>query len=286
MEETIKVTEVTSTPKKKRVKKPKSTARKIIEWVLFGVFGAACAFILAANISGEIHKKENYGQSIRFGVGSFIVLTDSMEPEIPKDSAIITYKENISDIVSRFNKGQKVDLTFMNTDINVVRDFDPDDTNLTVRVNTGKVMTHRLREIHINEDVKAGDGRYYFVTAGINEKGFESGIDQYQVFTEKEYLGTVKINNVFLGKVFNFIVSPIGLIILLLIPAAYLIITSSIDIFKTLKASEASESTTSSSGDVPEGGKLASVSAEERERLKKELLDEMIKAKKEGKKNE
>ena len=32
-------------------KKPKSKARKIIEWVLFSVFGVAAVFLLAANVS-------------------------------------------------------------------------------------------------------------------------------------------------------------------------------------------------------------------------------------------
>ena len=88
---------VVDSPKKKRQKRKKSKARKIAEWVLFVLFGAIFVFILAGNINGEIHKKENYGQSIRFGIGSFIVLTNSMEPEIPTDSAIITYKEDIAE---------------------------------------------------------------------------------------------------------------------------------------------------------------------------------------------
>ena len=65
-----------------KTKKPKSKARKIIEWVLFGIFGFACAVVLAANISAMVNKKKNYGQSIRFGVGSFVILTNSMEPDI------------------------------------------------------------------------------------------------------------------------------------------------------------------------------------------------------------
>ena len=88
------------------------------------------------------------------------------------------------------------------------------------------------------------------------------------------------MSNQFLGKVFNFIVSPVGLIIVLLVPAAYLIITSSIDIFKAMKASENEE--VKVSGDTPSGSTLSSVSAKDRERLKKELLDEMIKKKKEN----
>ena len=39
--------------KEKRVKKPKSKARKIIEWVLTGIFLALFAFVLAGQIDGS-----------------------------------------------------------------------------------------------------------------------------------------------------------------------------------------------------------------------------------------
>ena len=109
-EEEVVVTEVVDSPKKE--KKQKSKARKIIEWVFLGIFMAACAFILAGNIDGMVHKKQNYGQSIRFGVGSFIVLTNSMEPEIKTDSAIITYKEDCKKFEQRLEKGENITVTF------------------------------------------------------------------------------------------------------------------------------------------------------------------------------
>lgn len=294
MSEEVMNNVVTETPKKKRVKKKKSLTRKIIEYVFLGIFGAFAIFIIAGNIQGEVKKSENYGQSIRFGIGSFIVLTDSMEPEIPKDSALITYKTDVNEIYSRFNAGETIDITFANVNagVNYIPDIVDEWANSGItpqKVVANRVMTHRLIEMCVDETKQFGNGRYIFVTAGINihtideETGEQvinySRAGQYQVFTEKEYLGEVKISNQFLGKIFNFIVSPIGLIIVLLVPAAYLIITSSIDIFKAMKASEADEVTVS--GDTPNGGTLASVSAKDRERLKKELLDEMIKKKKE-----
>ena len=289
MNEEVMNNVVVETPtKKKREKKKKSKARKIVEWVLFAVFGAIFIFILAGNINGEVHKKENYGQSIRFGIGSFVVLTDSMEPEIPTDSAIITYKQDVVNLVADFNAGQTIDLAFADVYSNFVPvGFVPDGEDFQIGKGnrssyTNKVMTHRLREIHIREEVEYGKGRYIFVASGINDKGIASFKGQYQTFTENEYLGTVKVTNVFLGKVFRFIVSPIGLIIVLLIPAAYLIIVSSIDIFKAMKSSEEEESA-SVNGDVPSGNTLASVSSKDRERLKKELLEEMINKKKEEK---
>lgn len=279
MTEELKV--ATQAPEQKRVKKPKSKVRKIIEWVLFGIFGALFAFVLAGNIDGMVHKNENYGQSIRFGMGSFIVLTSSMEPEIPQDSAIITFKEKVESFKERVDNGEQINITFANIDVDI--DFDPDTEEFKhnkggIPVVTNQVMTHRLREVHINEEIAYGKGRYIFIAAGINDGGYESNKHQYQIFTEAQYLGTVKVANAFLGKTFNFISSPIGLIILLLIPAAYLIVASSIDIFKAMKESE--EAQVESAGD----DRLAGLSSEDKERLKKELLDEMIKAKQKEKK--
>lgn len=275
----------------KKPKKKKSLARKIIEWTLLVLFGGFAIFVIAGNIQGEIKKSENYGQSIRFGIGSFIVLTDSMEPEIPQDSAIITYKSDVSDVYNRFNAGETLDITFANIDVGItlIPDICSEWEALGYepsRVTSNRVMTHRLVEMHYDETKKYGEGQYIFVTAGINihtideETGMEvvnySRAGQYQIFTEKEYLGVVKVSNQFLGKVFNFIISPVGLIVVLLVPAAYLIIVSCIDIFKALKESEDGETTSSSTGE----GTLSNISDKDRERLKKELLEEMMNKKK------
>ena len=282
--------------KAKKPKKKKSLARKIFEWTFFIIFGAFAIFVIAGNIQGEIKKSENYGQSIRFGIGSFIVLTDSMEPEIGQDSAIITYQTDVSDIYARFNKGETIDITFANVDcgVNFVPEicatWKQEDENIEPSlVISNRVMTHRLVEMHYDPLIPYGQGQYVFVTAGINTHTIdeETGqqvtnyarAGQYQIFTENQYLGEVKVSNQFLGKVFNFIVSPIGLIILLLVPAAYLIIVSCIDIFRALKESENEENAQTYNGE----GKLASISDADRERLKKELLEEMINKKKEHK---
>ena len=278
-EEEVVVTEVVDSPKQE--KKPKSKARKIIEWVFFGLFLLACGFILAGNIDGMVHKKQNYGQSIRFGVGSFIVLTNSMEPKIKTDSAIITYKEDCKKFGQRLEKGETIDVTFFNCYINIeIEPTTPDFQGLHPTDPTNLVMTHRLREVHVDETVPFGKGRYVFVASGINDQGELSKKGQYQIFTEKEYLGTVKMSNYVLGRVFNFMISVWGLLVLLLIPAIYLIVTSSIDIFKTVKAAEAEEEKAKAAAGSE---KLAAISDEDRARLKKELLEEMMKAKREEK---
>ena len=264
-------------------KKPKSKVRKIIEWVLFGLFGAACILALVANISAMIHKKENYGQSIRFGVGNYIILTDSMEPEIKKKDFITTYKQDVTTFEQRLKNGEKIDVTFMNVSVNV-SGFVPD-TEVFKKAGgptspTGLPMTHRLREVHYIEK-EDGSGTYVFVASGINTQGFESREGQYQIFTEKEYIGTVKHVSHFIGLFMSFISSAWGLIILLLVPAGYLIVIYSIDILKAVKDVEEKEEIESKNNT---GDHLSGISAKDRERLKNELMEEMLKQKKEGKK--
>ena len=174
-------------------KKPKSKVRKIIEWVLIGVFGAAALFVMAATIDGMVHKKDHYNQVIRFGIGTFIVKTDSMEPEIKVQDMIITKKEDVTKFDERLKKGETIDVTFFNVGV--------DDSDITIENEqltdeTSPVyfpMTHRLREVHVREDVKFGEGKYVFVASGINTQSLDWKMSQYQTFTENEYLGTVKV---------------------------------------------------------------------------------------------
>ena len=189
--------------------KPKNKALVIVEWVLFGIFGVIFAFVLAANISGMIHKKENYNHTIRFGVGCFYVLSESMEPDYMKGSAIITYKEDIEDVYQRFitTDNPKIDITFMNIDSGIVAKDYNDKYEYMELVKTDMVMTHRLIDAYINEDVAFGKGRYVFMTAGINPQSNTGQENQYQVFTEKQYLGVVRYNSDSLGGFLEFITS-------------------------------------------------------------------------------
>lgn len=271
--------------KEEKAKKPKSKTRKIIEWVLTGIFLAIFAVVGLAQIDGLVNKKSHYNQQIRFGYGTFVVQTDSMEPEYKVKTAIITYLEDADKIYKSYQAGKTIDVTFF--DIYTVENeyTKPlDHPDLTHRTSpTQYPMTHRVQEIHVNENLKKGEGRYTFITAGINTRstsmfddGTEHVIDQYQAFTEKELLGRVRVNSPFLGGVFGFVSSIWGLLILLLIPSFYLIITSVIDIFKAYKEPE----------EIPEGEKVektngeVELSEEDKKRLKEELLKEMINKKK------
>ena len=275
--------------KEEKAKKPKSKARKIIEWVLTGLFLAIFAVVGLAQIDGLVNKKNHYDQQIRFGYGTFVVQTDSMEPEYKVKTAIITYLEDADKIYKRFNEGKACDVTFFDAYTGENEYTKPlEHTELTRRTTvTQYPMTHRVQEIHVNESLKKGEGRYIFITAGINRRseylGWHEGdpdivIDQYQVFTEKELLGRVHVNSPFLGGVFGFVSSIWGLLILLLIPSFYLIITSVIDIFKAYKEPEEVVEGAKPEGDNPKGE--VELSKEDKKRLKEELLEEMLNKKK------
>ncbi|MBO5578557.1 MAG: hypothetical protein J5955_05630 [Bacilli bacterium] len=294
----------------RRIKRPKSKARKIIEWVLLGIFLVIFGVIAAGTIDSMIHAKEHYGEKLKFGIGSFVVLTNSMEPKYNKDDALITYKEDMEAIVSELkavpnatiiqddeskfiitmdindtNKDHGVDITFKNINMGIdwrTFEFVNDCYKTGQMITTGYVMTHRIMELHVDKTIAYGNGRYTFVTAGINHGGTHSLMGQYQFVTEKNYLGTVKVSSQFLGQIFKFVSSAWGLIILLLIPAAYLIVVSGIDIFRALKDTDgegSSETKVSNTDNSKKIEGLEELSDEDRERLKRELLDQMIEEK-------
>ena len=279
----VEVVEEVTQNNEKKPKKKKSLARRIIEWVVTGIFGIAFVFFAIAQIDGMIHKKDNYNQNICFGYGSFVILTDSMVPKYNVKDAIITKKIDSDIVYQKYltyleDETKTVDLTFF--DVYGVHVTPLKETELVDQTdNTGRVMTHRLREVIVNEDVKKGEGRYTFIVAGINNQGELSKIGQYQAFTEQQLLGVVQFKSAFIGGLFSFITTPWGLLVFLLIPAFYLVITSVLDIFKVMKEPDEIEESESGDGgnDKPKVDSLENLSEEDRERLKKEMLEEMLK---------
>ena len=71
-----------------------------------------------------------------------------------------------------------------------------------------------------------------------------------------------------------------GLLILLLIPALYLIITSVIDIFKAYKEPETEGESSTSNGEANSNSGTLELSEADKKRLKEELLEEMLNKKK------
>ena len=145
---------------------------------------------------------------------------------------------------------------------------------------TGEVMTHRLNEI-VNVE-----GTNYFIMAGINPESIDfGGKEQFQICPYQKVIGVVKVNSPFIGGVFKVISSGWGLLIFLLIPALYLAISSVVDILKTLKEHEEGEASgNSEKSSAPKVDSLNSLSDADRERLKKEMLEEMLNSRKDDKK--
>ena len=276
----------------KKVKKPKSKARKIIEWVLTGVFAVIFVILGIAQIDGMVHRKDHFNQDLKFGYGTFVVQTESMDPEYKKGFALVTYYDDADKIYQMYQEGKTVDVTFYYDDSTRLPGAKPQEAKNSALVECipapdYPIITHRVREIQVNDGVEKGKGKYTIIAAGINEsvasaKDKDGNIKQYQAFTEKALLGRVVIGSAFLGGVFSFVSSIWGLLILLLIPAFYLIITSVIDIFKAYKEPEEAPAPASSNGESTTNSGTLDLSEEDKKRLKEELLEEMLNKKKGG----
>lgn len=250
------------------VKKPKSKTKKIISWIVYGFFGALFAAVLIFQIIGLSTKKSNYGVP-RFGKYQLnLVLTDSMEPEYPVGTLLIV---------------KKVDASTLKVGDDVTFYYAPWSSTFD-----NPIVTHRIYTIKLTSPEKAeGEGQYTITTHGINtaSKSSPDGAGdctkQFQTFTEKQVLGKVVSKSKALGAFFNFISSIWGLLVLLVVPALYVIITSGIDIYKAVKEEEKAEEVAKKE---ESSSNISMLSDEDKKRLKEELIQEMMKEKQNEKK--
>ena len=278
----------------KKVKKPKSKARKIIEWVATGILGAIFVFAAACNIS-KLATKTEKREGNAFGFYSFVVLTESMEPVYPVDSAIIVHKETAQSVVEQWNAikdltldpqdSKNINLSFYDEYTKRVTSSNPAYYSQTP--NTNVVMTHQLFDIKVHDTIPEGQGKYEFFVHGINKEAAEaqSAEGQYQVFSENELIGIVKTNSAFIGGISSFLSSMWGLLICLLIPCLYIIVTSVLDIFKAYHSDDdelVEEGASASSS----GNSLENMSEQDYEKLKQEMINEMLNGKDSKGKNE
>ena len=167
----------------KKEKKPKSKARKIVEGILTGITLAILGFAATSLITGMIFKK--HGVALMFNsYGACQVLTASMEPDYPVKSTIIVKKCSIQHLIESFDKGETVDVTFLNYNIGPGPiDAIPDGKRELVAIN--KIMTHRMISYYVDENATDVNDKYLIYTAGINAKETETGkLEQYQVLNE------------------------------------------------------------------------------------------------------
>ncbi|MCR5565067.1 MAG: hypothetical protein K6F59_04685 [Gammaproteobacteria bacterium] len=267
--------EVDDSPKKKKKdkkdKKGKSKVKKILDWVITGVFGTLIAISAAVLIYSRVG-----GDGF---IGNYLfpqVLTDSMGDVYPVGSVLIVEKVNPADIKIGDN------VTFM-------YDFNPSDSVGKIRV------THQISNITIDDSWEEGKGHYIFTAHGTNKqsefckigsKEYGDCTYQTQTFREMDLVGRVNRVSPVLTAVTKFVKQPIGLISLVLVPCLYLMVTSVIDLFKKIPDDEPTNSTVNpNSGGTaeykpkvyaPGEDPLAGMSQEDKERLKKELLDQML----------
>lgn len=271
----------------KREKKPKSKTRIIIERILTGITLVLLGFVGLSLLTGMIFKKNNVPMMFN-SIGTCYVLTDSMEPEYPQKTTIIVQNCSVKELIQRFDNGEIVDVTFQNDYVSPGPDssIPAGKTSLIV---SNMTMTHRMIGYYIDNSVEEGNGKYLIYAAGINDQSDTGRLAQYQVFNEKLLVGRVIGRSQFLGFMTGLITSVWGLLILLLIPSFYMIITSVLDIFKHYNEQEEEEAkaadvVSTQTGDNPpkESNEdvLAGISDKEKERLKQELLDEMLNGKK------
>lgn len=238
----------------KEVKKP--LWRRILSWVMTGIIGLIIVGFVTIQINGMVNKDKYHGVNMAFGNATLIVLTDSMEPDYMVGSAIF-----IKDVEpSTIKEGD--DLTFY-------------------WASQRMVVTHRVLG---TPELK--DGKYWFTCHGINSNSDQCTwdcTDQTQYFSEDDLIGKVTGNSVLYGKVYSFFTSIWGLILLLAIPTVYLIGTSVGDIVKAMKEDDDEPAKAASAG-AP--ASIEGMSQEDIERLKQDMLNEMLEEKMSKKEDE
>lgn len=271
----------------KVVIKKKSKVKKVFNWIIASVFGSLLVAITIFNLVNKFA-----GDGFIFGSQYPMVLTDSMEPEyMVGDVLIINKVKSYSDLVEDYRLG---DDGLENTE---------DDAVITVGVGTTTLVdgatidltflydiagigeefsvTHRVSKVVIREDFEEGEGRFFFTTHGINtdsEQCATNGGDctsQTQSFDERKVIGRVQEVNGFLTVIYSVFTSTWGLLTLILIPAIYLIITSVIDIVKTMSEKEEAPASSDNTS-LPKDDLLSQLSPKDLERLKKDLLNELL----------
>lgn len=232
---------------KEKEKKP--LWRRITGWLMTAIVIGAVGFFAAFMINGQINKDKHYGVNMFLGTSTLIVQTDSMEPDYMVGSAIFVKEIEPQDI--------KID------------------DDLTFHWEQGGqslIVTHRVKGITQDEN-----GTYFFECHGINTESDQCTwdcTDQFQNVPDYWVIGKVTGNSKAFGKLYSFFTTIWGLIILLAIPAGYLITTSVIDIVKAAKMEDEQEAKP-----VEAVAGMEGLSPEDIARLKEEMLNEIIEQK-------
>lgn len=223
------------------------------------VFGGLIALLLGFQIMGTISASSNFGVASFFGYQTLIVETDSMEPAIMINDAIVIKKVDLSTI--------KASSSYDAHDGNVITFYRRED---------GLIVTHRVVEVLPQED-----GGFHFRTLGDNLQADTCPNNQCDPVLNRDYvygedvLGVVVGKSAFFGNIVNFMTKPLIVAIVAIVPLSYVFISSIIDIIKNSKMKE--EDFTSEELEsfeiLKQQEKLKLLVAMEKEKLKMELAE-------------
>lgn len=278
-----------NTPNKK-----KSLAKKITGWFLTGFFGILIVTVAVFNYMNS------HGDGMIFGATYPCVLTDSMVPVYKVHDVIVVkkIKENqVADLVKEFISGQdgklgtEDDIEETKGDDGKITYEDTITTNeenkkwaidLSFKFdifNDGKEVsvTHRLESVIVDYTKTNINEKYTFIAHGINKESKQTrGMDltnQRQTFHFDKIIGRVQGTNGALTFMYKCFTSVWGLIFLVGLPALYLIVISVMEIVNAgLKKNPEKVAPVASDNGDP----LSGLSKEEQEKLKKELLAQLM----------
>lgn len=240
------------------LKKKKSLVGKIVTYV----FGGLIALLLAFQILGTVTARSNYGVPSFFGYQTLIVLTDSMEPSLKVDEAIVIKKVDPASI--------RASTTLEAYDGDVITFY---------RRQDGLIVTHRVIEV-----LAQVDGTYHFKTLGDNLNAETCPVGgcnpdvHYDYVYDSDILGVVVGKSAGFGAIVNFTTNPFVIAVVAVIPLFYVFISSIADVVKHSKMEESEFEV----GEIDEfeaikqQEKLKLLIEIEKEKLRAELLKESV----------
>lgn len=238
--------------------KPK---KKLFDRIMTVILGVFIGLVILVEGVGILSARTNYGVPNFFGYQTMVVLTPSMEPTLPVDSAIII--QRIEDY-STLNASTTYD----------ARDGDMISFRTLIEGHDA-IITHRIVAIRFE------GGVYIFETKGDNNT---NQIPQDFNIYQDMVLGKVVHMSVALGKIQKFFSNPIVMFLLVLIPLGYIVFLSIRDFVRALKNKpvevEQGPATTLSDEEIAkimeaEKAALKEAIRLEKEKLKEELRKEM-----------
>lgn len=246
--------------KAKKKKGPLSYVRKVFDYLMI----AFIAVIAIAEVVGLATRSSNYGVPNIFGYQFLVVATDSMAVD---ENGEEVYPVGIGLIC------QKVDVETIDVGDDIT--FYWDEVQGTI--------THRVYQVNTDENGVATS----FLCHGINTNATFYSPSQYQDVPVDQVLGKIVSKSYALGNFLTAMQTPYVVVLLIIIPAALIAISSIIDMvnIKKLSEEELEEKYGEGKGKKKKPNEdpddpLASLSEEEKEALKKQMIEEMLDPKK------